>query len=191
MLLITQSQGLGSNFDVDFWAGVIRFSQNRFWGGTAGGGGRGPPDARHELVGRGRGPEPGLGRGGSRSGLIAWPWASPHPFGGLGFPLFKAQLDGAYTGRIKRESLENLASGQTVHSFLRQLRTSPGSRLRSVLVCGSSPDPVQAFLIALGCVATPDLSHGTEDMWEQGSPSRGLSSESGVSRHFSLSQSRD
>lgn len=64
MLLITQSQGLGSNFDVDFWAGVIRFSQNRFWGGTAGGGGREPPDARHELVGRGRGPEPGLGRGG-------------------------------------------------------------------------------------------------------------------------------
>lgn len=44
------------------------------------------------------------GEGGSRSGLIAWPWASPHPFGGLGFPLFKAQLDGAYTGRIKRES---------------------------------------------------------------------------------------
>lgn len=41
MLLITQSQGLGRNFDVDFWAGVIRFSQNRFWGGTAGGGGCG------------------------------------------------------------------------------------------------------------------------------------------------------
>lgn len=36
MLLITQSQGLGSNFDVDFQAGVIWFSQDRFWGSVAG-----------------------------------------------------------------------------------------------------------------------------------------------------------
>lgn len=39
MLLITRSQGLGSNFDVDFQAGVIWFPRDRFWGSVAGGAG--------------------------------------------------------------------------------------------------------------------------------------------------------
>lgn len=69
MLLITLSQGLSSNFDVNFRAGVMRFSQNRFWAGGAGCWGEVghglPSCAGMKQVGRDQGQEPGLGQEGS------------------------------------------------------------------------------------------------------------------------------
>lgn len=121
MLLITQSQGLGSNFDVDFQAGVIWFSQDRFWGTVAGG-----------EKGVGEKLEPAGGR--PRAGGHIWRLASGREvrfrgdgvdldrslsLQGLSFPSEDAETDGSAMGWITQDRACNfLTSGQTLHSFM-------------------------------------------------------------------------
>ena len=101
MLLITQSQGLGSNFDVDFQAGVIWFSRDRFWGSVAGREGcRG--DVGTGRQGAGAGGRPQARR--SASGVMARPWPSHYPSRSLSFPFKNAESAGARVVRIPRDS---------------------------------------------------------------------------------------
>lgn len=106
MLLITQSQGLGSNFDVDFQAGVIWFSQDRFWGSVAGGEGCwGAVGTSRREAGAGGWPQAGR----PVSGMIVWPWTSHSPFRSLSFPPENAETDGLHGEDNMRPCLKLLS----------------------------------------------------------------------------------